>query len=1598
VSVPDVASYLSGVLRRALRAGCALLVASLALADGRASAQIGMTEQRCSGNVYPTCLSAATTAFAYGADSAALRSVLLESDNTPLNGRMPVLFIHGFANSGLPADPDWAAFDNMLVYLKEHGGFQRFKPYRITWYSNRPGVPVSQIAAELAEAISQYSVLDPQFGAQQIAVVAHSTGGLIARELLVQHLTEGSATFKNKLAYYKVARIITLATPHHGSPAANGDALDVAAGNYVGVLLTKPARVFVERIWGLVRFDAQTRLDLHWDNFSATSPDGDWYSGLPYFLFQGERNGWLEGLNTSTLADAKLVTWAGYISPCIISDLEYCVADKLIRWSRATSGSSDGVVPLESALFETPSGTYRGATVHVLAGYDHSDMHEGKVQPDLSRQDPWLFGGVLGDLNAIPAINGAAPPSVVSISPSTVVGSNSLQTFTVTGNDFSSSASVTLQWSSGQSQNPSGGVTVDSATQLHFSVVTGTTADTWSVRVENQDGQVSPNAVSFAVTPPTQPSGYTLSTSALYGSITRAPSASAYASGTSVTLSASPVPGYTFAGWIGDASGSTSPTTITMNGDKAVTGVFIPVGSTGPSIVGVSVDSTPGCLGIATAQWVTLSGSGFASGSSVLLSTGGWTGALSAGRTDLSGVPSSMRVCAVLTQSTQWSAQVVNPGAVYSNTMPFSTAGLSQFTVTTASANASAGEVSAGGTWFDNTSVVVVAYPYTGYKFVNWTENGAFVSANASYSFVVRNSRTLVATFAAVVTAPISGSLTVNLGPAGARGSGAGWRLPGETLWRTSGSRVLGLPFGSYTVEYKQLPTWNPPPSQLVSISSGGPDVTIAAPDYVQPTINAPSNLSATVAPDGSVQLAWQDNASNEGYFFVERQAQGETTFRHNRSEAANSLSAVDGPYASFYGTLCYRVRASDPSITIYSTYSNEACATPEPLPIDAACYAPPASSSVLTQAAGRVAAGYDGMLAVRGDGSVWRWGLAPAPVESSVAIPVAGLSDVTRVAMTSNFAVALKRDGTVWAWGMNDAGQLGNGTTVSSQTPTRVSGLSGIVEISAGASHGLALGADGRVWAWGYNGNGQLGDGTQTTRTLAAPVSGVGSVKHISAGSYTSFAVLNDASVVAWGANPGGLLGVGVNVSPYQLVPAAVPGLSEVTSLSAGPGYAMAVRLDGTVWAWGQNSSGRIGDGVPTSTHTTPFQIAGLTGITSVATGQNISFAVRSDGIVYGWGSNTSGIGDGSVNSVRYSPVQVVYMADAVAVAATTFYHSALALRIDGTLCTWGENSSYMLGNGGPRLSRPVAGRVRVDTVAPEAFVLADSTPDAVVFGNRTVTTPGGIVTSNTVTVAGMDSAAAVHADHADYSINGGPFVGAEIDSVVRSGDTLALRVVAPASPGQTTGRAYVGGVSADFVVTLSPAAPPTITTHPQSQAIAPGATAAFSVVANGTPPFTYQWHKGISGDESTPVGSNSSSYTTPALISTARYWVRVSSSGGSSADSNTATVSVAFTDPVLTSGGTLIKAVHFTELRARINALRQAHSVVPASYPYTHTITATTGPIYAVDLTEMRTALAQVYAVVGGSPSYSTNPTVGATIRAADIADLRTAVTNIE
>src|SRR5207237_163280 len=115
----------------------------------------------------------------------------------------------------------------------------------------------------------------------------------------------------------------------------------------------------------------------------------------------------------------------------------------------------------------------------------------------------------------------------------------------------------------------------------------------------------------------------------------------------------------------------------------------------------------------------------------------------------------------------------------------------------------------------------------------------------------------------------------------------------------------------------------------------------------------------------------------------------------------------------------------------------------------------------------------------------------------------------------------------------------------------------------------------------------------------------------------------------------------------------------------------------------------------------------------------------------------------------------------------------------------------------------------------------------------------------------------------------------------------------------------------------------PPTITSQPSSQTIASGQTATMSVTASGTG-LSYQWYVGTSGNTGSPIGgATSSSYTTPPLTSTARYWVRVSNAGGF-VNSNTATISVSFTDSTLTPGTTVIKVVHVTELRTRIDHVR--------------------------------------------------------------------------
>ncbi|GEC93678.1 RCC1 domain-containing protein [Brevibacillus brevis] len=203
--------------------------------------------------------------------------------------------------------------------------------------------------------------------------------------------------------------------------------------------------------------------------------------------------------------------------------------------------------------------------------------------------------------------------------------------------------------------------------------------------------------------------------------------------------------------------------------------------------------------------------------------------------------------------------------------------------------------------------------------------------------------------------------------------------------------------------------------------------------------------------------------------------------------------------------------------------------------------------------------------------------------------VQVKGVDRVVSIADGFSHTLALKEDGTVWSWGQESRGQLGNGSTNHNLLPTKVKGLENVTAIAAGFSlHNLAVKKDGTVWAWGNNNYGQLGDGTKTNRFLPVQVKGLTDVVSVAVGNEQSFAIKKDGSVWAWGRNTQGRLGLGTNTME-NMIPAKVVGLTDVIAISSGYHHVLALKKDGTVWSWGVNESGQIGDGTQTRYGTSP-------------------------------------------------------------------------------------------------------------------------------------------------------------------------------------------------------------------------------------------------------------------------------------------------------------------------------------------------------------------------------------------------------------------------
>lgn len=325
----------------------------------------------------------------------------------------------------------------------------------------------------------------------------------------------------------------------------------------------------------------------------------------------------------------------------------------------------------------------------------------------------------------------------------------------------------------------------------------------------------------------------------------------------------------------------------------------------------------------------------------------------------------------------------------------------------------------------------------------------------------------------------------------------------------------------------------------------------------------------------------------------------------------------------------------------------------------------------------------------------------------------------IVAVSAGASHSLALTTDGKVLAWGNDAAGQLGdgpsspevcNGVPCSTKRVTvlddRGNALGQVVALSAGENHNLAVRSDGSVVAWGVNAVGETGNpafpGNQHAAVPVAGIGGSGTLKGaigVAAGDGFSLALMADGTVLSWGDDSFGQLGNGAVTGP-KTSPVRVSGIGGVGTLqnavaiAAGSFHAMAVLADGTMVAWGRNGLGQLGTGETGGTATSPARVVAPAGsafldrVTAIEAGNKFSIALRSDGTVFAWGDDTDGqLGNGSVTGAKNRPGTVLDtdgrspLARVVAISAGKFH--GLAMRADGTGVSWGTNASGELSAG---------------------------------------------------------------------------------------------------------------------------------------------------------------------------------------------------------------------------------------------------------------------------------------------------------------------------
>jgi alpha-tubulin suppressor-like RCC1 family protein len=296
--------------------------------------------------------------------------------------------------------------------------------------------------------------------------------------------------------------------------------------------------------------------------------------------------------------------------------------------------------------------------------------------------------------------------------------------------------------------------------------------------------------------------------------------------------------------------------------------------------------------------------------------------------------------------------------------------------------------------------------------------------------------------------------------------------------------------------------------------------------------------------------------------------------------------------------------------------------------------------------------------------------------------------SDKIEQISSGAFHALILKEGLVHSIGFNSYGQLGlPGVARKKDIYTPVPSLNGVRDIATGDFHSMALKNDGTLYAWGLNEFGQLGtdirdiciheDRKKSCSRNPILLPKPKNIQKISGGGYHTLALDEKGLVWAWGKNEYGQAGnekIQFNSPPIKLP------LKNVVDISAGAHHSLALKSDGTVWAWGSNGFGQLGNPESGKFSPVPFQVLKLDGILAITAGADHSLAIKKDGTVWSWGANWYGqLGDGSTLN-QFSPVQVQNLDQALSVSGGVLHSTAI--KKDGSVWAWGNNEHHQLAN----------------------------------------------------------------------------------------------------------------------------------------------------------------------------------------------------------------------------------------------------------------------------------------------------------------------------